>query len=58
MKDFKEFIELIDPDEYQTIMHNANQSMKVANKFEPSDNAYFVALELLERYHNWITENN
>ncbi len=58
MKNFEKFITLIDTEEYQTVMNAANQSMKVSNRFEVSDNAFFVALELLKRYHNWIHQND
>lgn len=55
-KDFEEFIFSIDPDTYNTIMLSARQAMNSHNRCGNDAQAFFVALELLERYHNWISE--
>lgn len=55
-KDFEEFIFSIDPDTYNTIMLSACQTMNSHNRCGSDAQAFFIALELLERYHNWISE--
>lgn len=57
MKDFNDFIESIDSDSYETIKLAANQSMNITNRNSVLDAAYFISIELLERYHNWLNEN-
>lgn len=57
-KDFEEFISSIDPDTYNTIMISVRQAMNSSNRCGNDDQAFLVALELLERYHNWINEKN
>ncbi len=57
MKDFQDFIETIDSEEYETIMFSANQAMIVTGKNDSHALSYFVALELLQRYHNWISND-
>lgn len=56
MKDFEEFIYSIDPDTYQTIMLSANQSQATTNRHDSDAKSFTIALELLERYHNWLHE--
>lgn len=56
MKDFQEFIEVLDPDEYNTIQMAANQAMRNADRFEEADRAYYIAIELLHRYHIWVNK--
>ncbi len=57
MKDFQEFVELIDPDEYRTVITSARTAMANTNKHREEDAAFFIAIELLKRYHTWINQN-
>lgn len=54
MKDFQEFIETITLEDYDTIMFSANQAMVASGKKDECALSYFIHLELLERYHNWL----
>lgn len=53
-KDFNDFIENIDSDTYETIKTAAKQGMLATHRSGYNDEAFFIALELLERYHNWV----
>ncbi len=54
MKNFNDFLESIDTDTYRTIQFSAEQSMNMSGLHGTGDKAYFIALSLLELYHNWI----
>ena len=54
MKDFQEFIETITLEDYDTIMFSANQAMVASGKKDEYALSFFIHLELLERYHNWL----
>lgn len=56
MRDFQDFVNSIDPDDYRTIIISAKGKMNSANKCEACDESFFIALELLQRYHIWINE--
>ena len=55
-KNFTDFIESIDEDTYTTIVHAAHTAMRVTNQNDEDARAFFIARELLERYHNWLSE--
>lgn len=55
-KDFNEFIDSIDSDDYNTAVIAAHSSMKAASLNSEDALAFFIALGLLERYHNWTNE--
>jgi len=57
MKDFHDFIDSIDPDSYSTIRFSAKQALLVTGRNENADEAFFIALELLNCYHVWNNEN-
>ena len=57
LKDFQDFIDLIDPDEYGTIMFSARQSMQAAGRNGTGAYAFFIAVELVKRYHNWLSQD-
>lgn len=57
MKNFEDFIYSIDSDTYNTICHNVDQAIFVSGRTDPSSRSYFMALEMLERYHEWINED-
>ncbi len=54
MKDFQDFLDLLDNEEYQTIVFSAKQAMAVSGYCTADTESYFIALELLKRYHNWL----
>lgn len=57
MKNFDDFIESLSIDDYNTIQFSAEQSMNVAGLQDSNAQAYFVALQLLEYYHNWVNKD-
>jgi len=57
LKDFQDFIEFIDSEDYETIMISAKQSMQATNRNGSDTQAYFIAVELLKRYHNWLNQD-
>ncbi len=57
LKNLQDFINLIDSEEYETIMFSAKQSMRATNRNSSDAQAYFIAMELLKRYHNWLNQD-
>ena len=55
-KTFEDFNHSLDPDTYNTIVISAHQAMKAANRSDCDAQTFFIALELLEHYHNWIQD--
>lgn len=53
-KDFDEFIETIDSESYDTIVFAARQAMIASKRTGSEALAFFIARELLERYHVWM----
>lgn len=57
MRDFQDFIDSIDPDDYRTIIISAKGKMNSSTKREACDESFIIALELLHRYHIWNNES-